>query len=103
VDAITGEGLSLGFRQAMALADALERGDLSRYEAAHRRLGRRPALMGKLMLMLDGRAWLRERAIRAMAVDASVFARLLEVHVGAKSRAHLAITGAMLGWKLVGA
>jgi menaquinone-9 beta-reductase len=30
VDAITGEGLSLGFRQAMALADALERGDLAR-------------------------------------------------------------------------
>ncbi len=29
VDAITGEGLALGFRQAMALADALERGDLS--------------------------------------------------------------------------
>jgi flavin-dependent dehydrogenase len=103
VDAITGEGLSLGFRQAMALADALDRGDLSGFEAAHRRLGRRPALMGKLMLMLDGRAWLRERAIRAMALDASVFARLLEVHVGAKSRAHLAITGAMLGWKLVGA
>ena len=55
VDAITGEGLSLGFRQAMALADALERGDLSGYEAEHRRLARRPALMGRLMLALDGR------------------------------------------------
>jgi flavin-dependent dehydrogenase len=103
VDAITGEGLSLGFRQAMALADALKRGDLSGYEAAHRRMARRPALMGKLMLVLDGRAWLRERAIRAMARDARVFERLLEVHVGTKSRAHLAVTGAMLGWRLVGA
>ena len=103
VDAITGEGLALGFRQAMALADAMEGGDLSRYEAAHRRLARRPALMGKLMLVLDGRPRLRERAIRAMALDASVFARLLAVHIGAKSQAHLAVTGAMLGWKLVGA
>jgi flavin-dependent dehydrogenase len=103
VDAITGEGLSLGFRQAMALADALERGDLSSYEEAHRRLARRPALMGRLMLVLDGRPRLRERTLRAMAADARVFARLLAVHVGAKSEAHLAATGAMLGWRLVAA
>ena len=103
VDAITGEGLALGFRQAMALADALERGDLSTYEAAHRRLARRPALMGRLMLALDGRPRLRERTIRALAADARVFARLLAVHIGAKSEAHLAATGAMLGWRLVGA
>lgn len=103
VDAITGEGLALGFRQAMALADALERGDLSKYDAAHRRLGRRPALMGRLMLALDGRPWLRERAIRVMARDARLFARLLAVHIGAVSRVHLAATGAMLGWRLVGA
>jgi flavin-dependent dehydrogenase len=103
VDAITGEGLSLGFRQAIALAEAMERGDLSRYEAAHRRLARRPALMGRLMLVLDGRPQLRERAIRALALDTRIFARLLAVHVGAKSQAHLAVTGALLGWKLVGA
>jgi menaquinone-9 beta-reductase len=103
VDAITGEGLSLGFRHAIALADALESGDLSRYEAAHRRLARRPALMGRLMLVLDGRPRLRERTIRALAADARVFARLLAVHIGAKSEAHLAATGAMLGWRLVGA
>jgi flavin-dependent dehydrogenase len=103
VDAITGEGLSLGFRQATALADALERGDLSDYEAAHRRLARRPALMGRLMLVLDGRPRLRERTLRAMAADERVFARLLAVHIGAKSEAHLATTGAMLGWRLVAA
>lgn len=103
VDAITGEGLSLGFRQAMALADAIGREDLVRYEVAHRRLARRPALMGRLMLMLDGRPRLRERTLRAMASDAKVFARLLAVHIGAKSEAHLAATGAMLGWRLVAA
>jgi menaquinone-9 beta-reductase len=103
VDAITGEGLSLGFRQAMELAEAFEHEDLTEYEAAHRRLARRPALMGRLMLLMDGRPQLRERAIRALSVDARVFARLLAVHVGAKSQAHLAVTGAMLGWRLVGA
>jgi menaquinone-9 beta-reductase len=103
VDAITGEGLALGFRQAMALAEALEAGNLAKYEAAHRRLVRRPALMGRLMLVLDDRPRLRERTIRALAADARVFARLLAVHIGAKSEAHLAATGAMLGWRLVGA
>src|SRR6266481_6869652 len=47
VDAVTGEGLSLGFHQALALADALEAEDLGSYQAAHRRLTRRPALMGR--------------------------------------------------------
>jgi menaquinone-9 beta-reductase len=103
VDAITGEGLSLAFRQAMALADALKRGDLSKYEAAHRRLARRPALMGRLMLALGGKPWLRERTIRVMAADEKVFARLLAVHIGAASEAHLAAVGAMLGWRLVAA
>src|SRR4029077_21153197 len=42
VDAVTGEGLCLLFQQAVALADALHAGDLSLYEAAHRRIGRRP-------------------------------------------------------------
>ena len=87
----------------MALADALERQDLMRYEAAHRRLARRPALMGRLMLMLDARPWLRERTLRALAADERLFARLLAVHVGAAPETHLAATGAMLGWRLVAA
>jgi flavin-dependent dehydrogenase len=103
VDAITGEGLCLGFRQATALADALAAGDLSRYQDAHRRLARRPAFMGRLMLLLDGRTALRERAMRALASDADVFSRLLAVHVGAKSGAHLAAAGALLGWRFVAA
>jgi flavin-dependent dehydrogenase len=103
VDAITGEGLSLGFRQAIALADALEAGDLRQYQVAHRRLARGPILMGHLMLLLDGHASLRERTLRAFASDPRIFSRLLAVHIGAKSQAHLAVTGALLGWHLVGA
>lgn len=59
--------------------------------------------MGRLMLLLDGHSALRERTFRAFASDSRVFARLLAVHVGAKSQAHLAATGALLGWRFVAA
>jgi flavin-dependent dehydrogenase len=83
VDAITGEGLCLLFQQAAALAAALERGDLSRYEREHRRVGRRPRLMARLMLMLDRRARLRRRVIAAMAWHPPLFAGMLAFHTGA--------------------
>jgi len=54
VDAITGEGLGLSFRQGLALADALEAGDLEKYQSAHRWLARRPHFMSRLLLLLDG-------------------------------------------------
>lgn len=101
VDAITGEGLCLSFHQAAALADALDSGDLSDYQAAHRRLARRPTLMGRLLLLLDSQPKLRHRAMRALAAHPDLFARLLAVHVGATSPIHLAETGALLGWRLV--
>jgi flavin-dependent dehydrogenase len=103
VDAITGEGLSLGFRQAIALACALEANDLSQYQTAHRRLARRPILMGRLMLLLAAHGSLRERTLRAFTSDPRIFARLLAVHIGEQSQAQLATTGALLGWQLVGA
>jgi len=104
VDAITGEGLCLGFRQALALGDALEADDLRRYAAAHRRLAKQPGIAARLMLLLDGRSRLRERAIRALASDADLFSRLLAIHVGVRSSAQeLASAGAMLGWRFVAA
>ncbi len=101
VDAITGEGLCLSFHQAAALADALECGDLSRYQAAHRRLARRPTVMGRLLLLLDRQPKVRQRAMHALAKHPDLFARLLAVHVGATSPGHLAATGAQLGWRFV--
>jgi flavin-dependent dehydrogenase len=103
VDAITGEGLCLSFRQAMALAESLGAGDLKEYQNAHRRLARRPTFMGRVMLLLDGHTATRERVMRALASQPDVFARLLAVHVGATSPAHFAATGALLGWRLVAA
>jgi len=103
VDAITGEGLCLGFRQAAALARALELGDLRSYQQAHRRLARRPTFMARLMLTLDGRPTLRRRVLRTFAGDPQIFENLLAVHVGKTSLRHLAATGARFGWKLLAA
>ena len=83
VDAITGEGMSLGFRQALALADALTTDDLSRYQDEHRRMARRPALMAQLMLLLDRFPSARPHVLRLFAAEPVIFERLLAVHAGA--------------------
>jgi flavin-dependent dehydrogenase len=103
VDAITGEGLCLSFRQSAALADALEISDLHAYQKAHRRLRRRPAHMARLMLRMDGRPWLRRRVMRTFASDPGIFERLLAVHVGETSAGHIAATGVRFGWKFLAA
>jgi flavin-dependent dehydrogenase len=83
VDAITGEGLCLSFHQAIALANSLASGDLAPYQAAHRRLARRPTLMSKLMLTMDRRTWLRGPAFRALAFEPRIFQTLLSFHLSA--------------------
>ena len=82
VDAITGEGLGLAFRQALALADALVAGNLDLYETAHRRLTRRPTFMADLLLLLDGRPDFQYRALHYLARHPHVFRYLLALHVG---------------------
>jgi len=103
VDAITGEGLSLSFRQATALADALAASDLNRYHAAHRRLFRRPRLMGQLLLLLDRRNTLRERTMRALEAAPQLFERMLAYHVGETRPLQLATASAVFGWRFLAA
>jgi flavin-dependent dehydrogenase len=86
-DAITGEGLSLAFRQALALADALATGNLETYQAEHRRLARKPLLMADLMLLLDRSPRLRKQALRLMASRPAIFGSLLALHVSTPSLA----------------
>ncbi|HTT66103.1 MAG TPA: FAD-dependent monooxygenase [Bryobacteraceae bacterium] len=81
VDAITGEGLCLAFHQAIALADSLVSGDLARYQAAHRRLARRPTLMSNLMLAMGRQTWLRKPAFFTMAFEPRIFQKLLAFHL----------------------
>ncbi len=101
VDAITGEGLCLTFRQANLLAGAMALGDLSSYQSIHRRLAIRPSLMAEMMLLMDRSTWLRGRALRAMASNPPIFRRLLAMHVGALSLPGFAATSAELGWRVI--
>ena len=101
VDAITGQGLLLAFSQALALADAFATGHLTQYEAAHRRLLRRPAFMGQLMLLLDGRPRLRRRVMQIFMDEPRLFARMLAVHAGSGSTMDFAMNGLRFGWRLV--
>jgi flavin-dependent dehydrogenase len=103
VDAITGEGLSLSFRQATALADALAAEDLERYQAAHRGLFRRPRLMGQLLLLLDRQDGLRERTLRALEAAPQLFERMLAYHVGETRPLELAAASAVFGWQFLAA
>jgi menaquinone-9 beta-reductase len=82
VDAITGEGMRLSFRQAIALAKAYKAGDLTRYERAHRDLSRRPTTMATLMLLAAKHGNLRRRAFASLARHPNLFTRLLAIHVG---------------------
>jgi flavin-dependent dehydrogenase len=82
VDSLTGEGLGLAFRQANALAEALAHDDLTRYQAAHRRINRPHEVISRLLLAMEDRAWLRCRVIAALAREPHLFARLLAVHDG---------------------
>jgi len=103
VDAITGEGLRLAFAQAFALADAMTAGDLRWYEQAHRKLMRRPMLMGELMLWLGRNPGIRSRVICAMQNRPELFARMLAMHVGKGTPGELLSTSARLGWKILAA
>lgn len=100
VDAITGQGLCLAFRQADLLADCLLSRELRSYQRGHRALARRPAMMARLMLLLENR-WLRRRVMRAFVSKPELFKRLLATHVGDASTIQAATNGVALGLKLL--
>ncbi len=101
VDAITGEGLSLAFHQASALADAMASENLALYQRAHQQIARRPSFIARLLLLLDAHPALREKTLHTFAQHSNVFERLVAFHIGESSLVHLAATGAMLGWRFL--
>ncbi len=101
VDAITGEGLCLAFRQAVLLADCLAPGNLERYQAGHRKLARRPALMARLMLLMARRQHLRQRTMQAFEACPRLFAGMLAMHVGAGTTRDYVSNGIAMGWELL--
>lgn len=103
VDAITGEGIGLAFRQAVKLAECLESGELAGYEAEHRKLALRPRWMARLMLSMDGRPRLQRRTLQVFRKHPEIFQRLVALHVGALPPTHLVWDGITLGWGLLNA
>ena len=101
VDAVTGEGLSLAFRQAVALADALACDRLEGYQQAHERIRQGPDWMASLLLLMDRSDWLGRRALRALAGRPDVFSSMLAAHVGETSPASFASALCSLGWSLL--
>jgi flavin-dependent dehydrogenase len=101
VDAVTGDGLALAFRQAALLGPALVAGDLELYEAAHRRVSRMPRRMARLLLLMDGRDKLRRRAIAVLAARPQTFDRLLAAHVGFLSAADVSLDAFNFGLRLL--
>lgn len=101
VDAITGEGLCLTFRQAALLGDCLASGDLRRYQQGHRALRRRPALMARLMLLMAKHNGVRRRTMRVFQSSPQSFAGVLAMHVGEGSARDHISNGIALGWNLL--
>jgi flavin-dependent dehydrogenase len=83
VDAITVDGLSLSFLQAVALAEAMESGDLKAYQKEHRRLAQRPMRMARILLMMDRFPLLRRSIFRLLALEPWTFTKLLAIHTEA--------------------
>jgi 2-polyprenyl-6-methoxyphenol hydroxylase-like FAD-dependent oxidoreductase len=101
IDAITGEGLCLGFRQSVLLAECLASGDLARYQVEHRRLVLRPALMARFMLFMGNHDRLRHRTMRVFQSSPRSFAGMLSMHVGVGSARDYVSNGIFLGWELL--
>lgn len=80
VDAITGEGLSVAFHEAAALAQAVAEGNLERYARRHRRLRLLSDTMTQLLLIAERHPRKRARFLRLVAAHPDLFQRLLGVH-----------------------
>jgi len=93
VDAITGEGLSLAFHQAFALVEALSAGDLMDYARAHRRIGRYPNAITRLLLFVERHPRLRRRVMRSLAGDPTLMSRFLALKMRASGPRILGVDG----------
>ncbi|MFT5585331.1 MAG: flavin-dependent dehydrogenase [Cognaticolwellia sp.] len=81
LDACTGEGLSLGFKQGQALVRLFQSGHLARYPRAHARVVRLPYTMMKGLLWAS-RVGVRKWLVRLMQAMPWVFGRVLAANDG---------------------
>lgn len=101
-DAITGDGLSLAFRQATALAEAICCDDLGKYQRAHAQINSFPRRMGELILKMDDSPRLRRKVFRAFAAEPEMFEKLLTMHTRTISPLQLGVSRCLrFGWSIL--
>ena len=83
VDAITGDGLSLGFRQALALGEALSRGDLQLYGEVHRKLVAPARVMSRALLTMGSSVAVTRLSMLALSGIPGLFSGLFHLHTRA--------------------
>ncbi len=101
VDAITGEGLSLAFHQAEALAEALAAGDPRSYTKAHRRLHALPDNLTRWLLRIERHPRVRRRMVGALAREPELFSCILGIHSRTRKLSSLGLGGVLrLLWRM---
>ncbi|MFC5862008.1 NAD(P)/FAD-dependent oxidoreductase [Acidicapsa dinghuensis] len=103
-DAITGEGMGMGFRQGLLLAECIgdwDRGGMARYNQLHPKILQLPQTMARIMLLMDRWEGFRDRAIAVLGEKPGLFARMLGVHLGVEAMPRfLAAKGFEVAWRL---
>ena len=82
IDGIAGQGLTLAFQEAVSLGEALARGDLSRYESAHREITKTATRMTRLLLLMSRCSWIRRKTLRLFAKRPGLFSHMISIHAG---------------------
>jgi flavin-dependent dehydrogenase len=99
LDAVSGEGLALGFRAAVVLVKRFASGELWRYPSDHARLCFTHHALTGLMLQIARRPGLRRAIIRHLASRPALFSDLLGIASDARVPAR-SLLGATLRWLL---
>jgi len=90
------------FRQALLLAESVERNDLAHYAAGHPGILHMPMTMARIMLTMDRWPLFRDRAMRVLASEPTLFSRMLGVHLGEESLPRFVREqGLHLGWRIL--
>jgi flavin-dependent dehydrogenase len=99
LDAVSGEGLALGFRAAVVLVDRFASGELWRYPSDHARLCFTHHALTGLMLEIARRPGLRRAIIRYLGAHPLLFSDLLGIASDARAPARSSV-GTALRWLL---
>ncbi len=97
LDALSGEGLALGFRSALALVECFASGELWRYPSEHARLAQAYYGMTHVLLGLARHPRLRRSAVRYLSRRPQLFSDLLGVSAGSRVPPS-SLVGSALSW-----